>query len=126
MNVIDSSGWLEYLAQGPNAAFFADALEATDTIVVPTVCIYEVGKRILLQRSEDEALRVMAHMQQGRVVDLTAAIAIEAVRVGSANGLPLADSIILATARAFDATLWTQDSHFAAIDGVRYIARKPS
>ncbi len=124
MNVVDSCGWLEYFAQGPNAAFFAVALEDTEELIVPSICVYEVGKRILLQRGEDDALRVMAHMQQGLVVDLTAALAVEAVRIGSSEGLSLADSIILATARSRHATLWTQDSDFSQLEGIKYVTRQ--
>lgn len=124
MNVVDSSGWLEYFAAGPNADYFAGAVEATDELVVPTVSVYEVFKRVLQQRGEGDALQAVALMQQGNVVDLTAAIALEAARASSALGIPMADSIILTTARAFEATLWTQDSDFEAIEGVKYIARQ--
>jgi predicted nucleic acid-binding protein len=124
VNVVDSSGWLEYFAAGANADFFADAVEATDELVVPTVSVYEVFKRVAQQRGEGDALQAVALMQQGSVVDLTATIALEAARTSSALGLPMADSIILATARASRATLWTQDSDFASIDGVRYIAKE--
>jgi predicted nucleic acid-binding protein len=124
VNVVDSSGWLEYFAAGANADFFADAVEATDELVVPTVSVYEVFKRVAQQRGEGDALQAVALMQQGSVVDLTATIALEAARTSSALGLPMADSIILATARASRATLWTQDSDFASIDGVSYIAKE--
>jgi predicted nucleic acid-binding protein len=124
VNVVDSSGWLEYFAAGPNADYFAGAVEATDELVVPTVSVYEVFKRVLQQRGEGDALQAVALMQQGNVVDLTAAIALEAARASSALGIPMADSIILTTARAFEATLWTQDSDFEAIEGVKYIARQ--
>jgi predicted nucleic acid-binding protein len=124
VNVVDSSGWLEYLADGPNAGFFADALEATDALLVPTVSIYEVFKRVCQQRGEGDALQAVALMQQGSVAELSVSLALEAVRTSVALGLPMADSMILATARSSDATLWTQDADLAAIDGVRYIARR--
>ena len=126
MNVVDSSGWLEYFAAGPNADFFADAVEATDELIVPTVSVYEVFKRVLQQRGEGEALQAVAVMQQGSVVDLTAPIALDAARTSVALTIPMADSIILATARAFAATLWTQDSDFARIDDVRFVASRGS
>ena len=126
MNVVDSSGWLEYFAAGPNADFFADAVEATDELIVPTVSVYEVFKRVLQQRGESEALQAVAVMQQGSVVDLTAPIALDAARTSVALTIPMADSIILATARSFAATLWTQDSDFASIDGVRFVASRGS
>lgn len=123
MNVVDSSGWLEYFAAGPNADFFADAVEATDELIVPTVCVYEVFKRVCQQRDESDALQAVALMQQGAVTDLSIHLALEAARTSMALGIPMADSIILATARSADATLWTQDADFAGIEGVRYVAK---
>jgi predicted nucleic acid-binding protein len=124
VNVVDSSAWLEYFAAGPNADFFADAVEATDELVVPTVSVYEVFKRVLQQRGEGDALQAVALMQQGSVAELTTPIALEAARTSAALGIPMADSIILATARAFEATLWTQDADFAEIEGVKYVPVK--
>ena len=124
MNVVDSSGWLEYFAGGPNADFFAAAVEAIDDLVVPTVSMYEVFKRVLQQRGEGNALQAIALMQQGSVVELTAPIALDAARASVELGLPMADSFILATARACQATLWTQDSAFEGIEGVRYVAHE--
>lgn len=126
MNVVDSSGWLEYFAAGPNADFFQGAVEATSELVVPTVSVYEVFKRVLQQRGEGDALQAVALMQQGSVVDLTTPIALDAARASVALGVPMADSIIYATARAFEATLWTQDSDFATVEGVRYVAKRES
>jgi predicted nucleic acid-binding protein len=120
MNVVDSSAWLEYFADGPNADFFARAVEETEALVVPTLSLYEVFKRILQQRSEDEALAAIAVMLQARVTDLTATLAISAARLSGKSGLPLADSVMLATARAHDAVLWTQDADFEGMAGVRY------
>lgn len=120
MNVVDSSAWLEYFADGPNADFFAGAVEETEALVVPTLSLYEVFKRILQQRSEDEALAAIAVMLQARVTDLTATLAISAARLSGKSGLPLADSVMLATARAHDAVLWTQDADFEGMAGVRY------
>ena len=122
MNVVDSCGWLEYFAAGPNADFFAPALEAPTELVVPTISVYEVFKRVVQQRGESDALQAVALMQQGSVVDLTAPIALEAARTSAALGLPMADSVMLATARSFEATLWTQDSDFEGVEGVRYVA----
>lgn len=124
MNVVDSSGWLEYLADGPNAGFFASAVEATGDLIVPSISIYEVFKRVLQQRGENAALQATALMQQGRVAELTASLALTAAHLGVEESLPMADSIMLATARAFDATLWTQDADFASIAGVKYIAKQ--
>ncbi len=123
MNVVDSSGWLEYFAGGDTADFFSAAIEATAELVVPTVTLYEVFERIHQQRGEGDALQAIAVMQQGAVVDLTGTLALEAARTSVSRGLPMADSIILATARAHAATLWTQDSHFADVEGVEYVQK---
>jgi len=112
MNVVDSSAWLEYLAGGPNAAFFANAIENTNELIVPTISLYEVFKRITQQRSENDALQVVAAMQQGRAADVDARTALSAARISMDTKLPMADSIMLATARMNNAILWTQDSHF--------------
>lgn len=123
MNVVDSSGWLEYFADGPNASFFAPAVEKIAELVVPTISIYEVFKRVLQQRDEAAALQAAALMQQGEVVNLTAPLALNAARLSRNLALPMADSIMLATAVSRDATLWTQDADFEVIEGVKYIAK---
>jgi predicted nucleic acid-binding protein len=120
MNVVDSSGWLEYFADGPNADFFAAAIENTAELIVPTICIYEVFKRILQQRDEHAALEAIAVMSQGQIVELDSALALSAAKISSEMKLPMADSIVLATARAFDAKLWTQDADLD-LEGVRFI-----
>ena len=124
MNVVDSSGWLEYFADGPNADFFAPAIEATSELIVPAISVYEMFKRVLQRRSESEALQAVAVMMRGREIDLDAQLALTAARISTQHRLPLADSIILATARVYDAILWTQDEHFEDIEGVRYIAKQ--
>lgn len=125
MNVVDSSGWLEYFADGPNAAFFAPAIEATRELLVPTLSLYEVFKRVLQQRGEGEALQAVALMQQGQIVELTAPLALAAAKASIEHRLPMADSIMLATAQAHSAILWTQDADFERIAGVKYVAKKP-
>ena len=120
MNVIDSSAWLEYFAAGENASFFAAAIENTAELLVPSLSLYEVFKRILQQRTESDALQAIAVMQQGMVVDLDPRIALHAARISVDLKLPMADSVMLATAREHDSTLWTQDSHFDGIPGVKY------
>ncbi|HBD08080.1 MAG TPA: VapC toxin family PIN domain ribonuclease [Syntrophobacteraceae bacterium] len=124
MNIVDSSGWLEYFADGPNASFFSHPLAKTSDLLVPSITIYEVFKVVLRQRGESDALQAVALMQQGSVVDLTAEISILAARVSIENRLPMADSIILATSRVHGATIWTQDSDFEEIDGVQYVANR--
>ena len=121
MNVVDSSGWLEYFADAPNAEFFSAAIENAEELVVPAISLFEVFKRVLRQRGEDQALQASTAMQQGRVVDLDAALALEAARLSATLKLPMADSIILATARAHGATLWTQDADFRGLADVQYI-----
>ena len=123
MNVVDSSGWLEYYADEGNATFFADAIEDTGSLIVPTLSLYEVYKRIVQQRGRDEALQAVVVMQQGRVVDLTADLALRAAELSQQESLPLADSVMLATARAHDAVFWTQDSDFEGMESVRYVAK---
>lgn len=124
MNLVDSCGWLEYYADGPNADFYAGAIEDTDNLIVPVICIYEVFRRILQQRGEAPALQAVALMHQGLVVDLSSPLALSAAKIGADMKLPLADSIILATARVHNATVWTQDAHFKDIEGVRYVEKE--
>lgn len=124
MNVVDSSGWLEYLADGPNADFFAPSIQSISSLLVPTLSLYEVFKRILQQRGDSDALQAVALMQQGTLVDLTAPIALSAARISHDEKIPMADSVMLASARAFGATLWSQDSDFENISDVKYIAKK--
>ncbi|NOZ27656.1 MAG: type II toxin-antitoxin system VapC family toxin [Chloroflexi bacterium] len=123
MNVVDSSGWLEYFADGPNAEFFAPAIEKTSELIVPTLSLYEVFKKVLQQRGEGAALQAIAVMMEGEVVDLTAELALMAAKLSVERKLPMADSVMLATALAHDATLWTQDADFKDVENVRYIEK---
>ena len=120
MNVVDSSGWLEYFADGENAEFFANAIENIEDLVVPVISIYEVFKRVHQQRGEGDALQSVAMMEQGKVVELDTTLALGAAKISLDLKIPMADSIILATARSYDATLWTQDVDFKGIAGVEY------
>jgi len=124
MNVVDSSGWLEYFADGPNASAFARPIEATRSLIVPTLSLFEVFKRVSQQRSEDEALRAIAVMEQGKVVDLDRATALEAARLSIQHRIAMADSVMLATAQRHRATLWTQDADFGGLPGTKYYARQ--
>ncbi len=121
MNIVDSSGWLEYFAEGSNAAFFREPIEDPSELLVPTISLYEVFKRVLQQRGEGEALKAVAYMQSGRVVDLTSTIALHAAKLSDELKIPMADSIMLATARETELVLWTQDSDFEGTTGVRFI-----
>ena len=124
MNLVDSSGWLEYFADGKNADFFAPAIEDTNNLIVSTINIYEVFKKILLERDENAALQAIAVMQQAMIKDVDLATALLASRLSIKNKLPMADSIIWATARLNDATLWTQDSDFKEIPEIKYKDKK--
>jgi predicted nucleic acid-binding protein len=124
MNVVDSSGWLEYFADGPNANFFAPAIEKVSELVVPSMSIYEVFKRVFQQRGEGDALQAIAIMEQGHVVNLDTAISLSAAKISLELKLPMADSVMLATAQAYNATFWTQDSDFKDVKGVRYIEKR--
>ena len=122
-NVVDSSAWLEYFADGPNASRFASAIEAVTALVVPSITLYEVYKRLNEQRGRASAQRGVAQMMQGRVVDLDAHVALTAAQTSRAEHLPMADSIILATSRLHQADLWTQDEHFENKPGVHYFPK---
>jgi toxin FitB len=124
VNLVDSSGWLEYFADGKNASFFAPAIENTRLLLVSSINCYEVFKRIAQQRDENAAMQAIAVMQEGAVVDVSADLAIVAAKIALDSKLPLADSIILATARLHRATVWTQDSDFAGIAGAKYVAKR--
>ncbi len=123
MNVVDSSAWLEYLADGPNAEHFSDPLIDVDKLIVPTICIYEVYKAVLRQRGEDAALQAVALMNQGITVNLTDDLALQATKISLEYKIPMADSIILATARAHKAILWTQDRDFKDMENVKYFLK---
>ena len=120
MNVVDSSAWLEYFGDGSNAGDFADAIEDPAQLAVPTLTLFEVFKRSHQLKGEATALEALAIMLQGRIVELSANLAVEAAKLSLETGLAMADSIILATARAEDAVLWTQDAHFEGLDKVEY------
>ncbi len=123
MNIVDSSAWLEYLADGPNAEHFSDPLIDVDKLIVPTICIYEVYKTVLRQRGEDAALQAVALMNQGITVNLTDDLALQATKISLEYKIPMADSIILATARAHKAILWTQDRDFKDMENVKYFLK---
>ena len=124
MNIVDSSGWLAYFADEPNAKHFLAALNDAASLVVPTVTIYEVFKVILRESGENDALQAAVAMRKGTVVDLTAPLAIAASKLSLEYNLPMADSIILAAANEFNATLWTQDEDFKNINNVKYFSKK--
>ena len=123
MNLVDSSGWLEYFADGENAEFFAPAIQDIKNLVVSAINLYEVFKKILEQKNENGALEAIAVMQQARVINFDSTLALSSAGLSYELKLPMADSIILATARSVKATLWTQDLHFANLPDVQYISK---
>ena len=125
MNIVDSSGWIEYIADASNADFFEPAILDSENLFIPTICLYEVFKRVLQELGEERALDAMGIMSLGTIIDLDRQIAVHAAHISNERKLAMADSVILATARACDATLWTQDEHFKGIEGVRYKEKKP-
>jgi predicted nucleic acid-binding protein len=124
MNVVDSSGWLEYFADGNNADFFAPAITDEPNLVGPTICMFEVFKRLSLQRGKESALQAMGMLYRGQIAALSDEIALQAALISLDYKLPMADSMILATAQAYKATLWTQDVDFRSLPGVEYIEKK--
>lgn len=124
MNVVDSSAWLSYFAADTNSARFARPIENLSQLLVPSITLTEVFKHVRRRRDEESALAVVAHMKQGQVVNLDSELAINAASYGIAHKLPLADSIIFATARKYDATLWTQDTDFQDLPGVKFYPRQ--
>jgi toxin FitB len=123
MNVVDSSGWLEYFAGGANADFFASAIEDTRQLIVPAIVVYEVYKWILLYAGKQESTWNISLLLDAYIVPMDSYVALEAAENSVQFRLSVADSIIMTTARLYNATLWTQDAHFASIEGVRYIAK---
>ena len=124
MNIVDSSGWLEYFSGGSNAEYFLPPLEDPSSLIVPTITIYEVFKVVLRETGENEALQSIAAMQKGLVVDITTSIAINASKISLQHHLPMADSIILATAKTYNCVIWTQDSDFENLPGVHFFPKK--
>lgn len=124
MNLVDTSGWIEYFFGGHNAAHFTSPIEATDDLIVPVVCLYEVFKKVNVVADEARALQAVAQMKQGRIINVTEDVALSAALIGLKEKLPMADSLIYATARAQAAVLWTQDEHFRSLPGVNYTAAR--
>ncbi len=123
MNIVDSCAWLAFFADEPNARYFLPPLQDSDSLIVPSITIYEVFRVVMRELNENEAIQSIAAMQKGLVVDLTSSLAITAAKLGLKHNLPMADSIILATAHTYEATIWTQDSDFDTISGVKYFPK---
>ena len=123
MNLVDSSGWLEYLTDSKNAKFFAPVIEKIDELLVSPINIYEIYKKVLIEKDENFALQVVGLMQQAKIVEVSSSIAIQAAKFSYKNKIPMADSIIYTTARMNDAIVWTQDIDFKDLDGVKFIKK---
>lgn len=123
MNLVDSSGWLEYLADGKNAKFFAPAIEKTDQLIVSTINLYEIYKKILSEKDEHTAIQVIGLMQQAKVVEVNSTIAIQAAKFSFEQKIPMVDSLIYITAKQNNAIVWTQDIDFKDLDGVKYFKK---
>ena len=124
MNLVDSSGWLEYFTGGKNSDIFGEPLNNKEELIVPSITLYEVFKVVLREKDENAALQVIATMQQCKVIELTSEIAIHAAKLSYEKKLPMADSIILATGILNNAVIWTQDSDFKNISGVKFYSKK--
>lgn len=124
MNVVDTSGWLEYFAGGPNSGEFSIPIKETRNLLVPTICIYEISKVILRESDENHLLQALAAIQKGQVRELTPSIATAAARISLKYRLPMADSVIYTTAQLFNATVWTQDVDLKNLPDVNYISKK--
>jgi predicted nucleic acid-binding protein len=123
MNIVDSSCWLEYFAGTDVGEAVSKIIESTDQLIVPTITIFEVFKKILIELDEDRALFATAHMKQGNIVELDADLAIYAAQISKEQKLPMADSIIYATCKKYEAILWTQDKHFKNMEFVKYFEK---
>ncbi|TGL51754.1 type II toxin-antitoxin system VapC family toxin [Leptospira kemamanensis] len=123
MNVVDSSGWLEYFSDTNRANLFSEAIEKTETLLVPSLSLFEIFKKVYKEKGEDLALRIVAHMQLGKVINLDSRISIYAAKISVENSIPMADSIIYATAKLNKATLWTQDNDFRGLPGVKFFEK---
>lgn len=124
MNIVDSSGWLAFFADEPNAKHYLEPLNDSDSLVVPSITIYEVFKVVLREAGENGAIQAIAAMKKGTVVDLTPPLAMAAAKLSLEHSLPMADSIILATAKEYGATIWTQDADFQNMKGTKYFPKK--
>lgn len=124
MNLVDSSGWLEYFTDSNNAEYFAPIIENTEDLIVSVINLYEIYKKILVEKDNNFAIQAIALMQQSKVIDITESIAIFASRLSVDFKLPMADSLIYATAKMNDAIIWTQDSDFENLENVKYFKKR--
>ncbi len=119
-HIVDTCGWLEFFAESKNAKNFEKQILDTENLLVPTIVLYEVFKKICLDYDEDKALVAVAHIKQGKVIEVSENIAIYAAKISTEKKLPMADAIIYATGLMYQATIYTQDNHFEKLNGVKY------
>ena len=124
MNLVDSSGWLEYLSDSKNSKNFVEAIENTEELLVSSINIYEIYKKILKEKDENTALQIVGLMSQAKVIDVTSSIAMQAAKLSYDKNIPMADSIIYTTAQVHDAIVWTQDVDFKGLESVKYFSKK--
>ena len=123
MNLVDTSGWLEYFFDGTNAAFFAPVIEDTENLIVSVINEYEVYKKVLQISSRQKALRAITQMKLGNIISLSEEIALFAAEISIQYKIPMADSIIYATGKLNNANVWTQDVDFINLPCVKYIKK---
>lgn len=125
MIVLDSSAWIEIFRDGPNCTVFRDAVAGSDGVLLPTISVFEIVKRMLRETDDAVVADIAGTLQQLTTsVALDGDLAQRAAGTALTTGLGMADAIILATARRHFAELWTQDADFEGLAGVRYVARK--
>ncbi len=123
LNLVDSCGWMEYFCDSKMAKHYAPAIEDTENLIVPCICIYEVFKKVLSDVGEQEALQAVATMQMGEVLDFDDSLAISAALISRQHKLPMADSIVMASAKLAGAIIWTQDVHFEGLPEVKFFKK---
>lgn len=120
MNLVDTSGWIEYFFAGSNLLYFTKPIEDVKNLIVPVICLYEVFKKVNLVGDEANALQAVTQMKQGLVVNITEDIALQAALISIKHKIPMADSLIYATAQTYKAIVWTQDEDFKNLPDVNY------
>ena len=123
MNIADSSCWLEYLMGTEIGATVAPVIENPAELIVPTITLYEVYKKLLAEKSEEYALNVISYMQTGKVIELNSGLSLSAAQISRKHKLPMADSIIYATSLHYSAVLFSCDRHFKDIPGIQYFPK---
>ncbi len=124
MNVVDSSCWLEYFEGSNVAELIAAPIEDIESLIVPSITLYEVFKKLLMEKDEDSALLAVAHMKQGQVIELDSDLSIYSAKISREYKLPMADSIIYTTSKKYNCILWTQDKHFKDFKDVKYFEKE--